>query len=233
MPRNRNSDLADFHTWLIAHEISELSAMSYTSLVRRVIAESSITAESLTLYEQTLNAKTAAQMRSAWRWFVEYAVSKDIHLPNPFGARRRAAPASLDSLQKLANQGYTPGKPMPGSALGAAAVDYTVPPVSAQIPENVLEPLREWATFCKLGADVLVKMKWEWTRFVKETGNWVTAHPAIKYSWVVIPPELLDTLGEWGYGEQRPEEGPLIPKSHRSTEPFPKLALRLLIGDGT
>jgi len=231
MSRHRSNDLTDFQTWLGHQGLGELSAQNYTSLVRRVIAETDVKAESLLLYERTLNANTAAQMRASWRWFTEYALTKDLHLPNPFGPRRRAAPRSLDALQRLAAYGFTPGSAPPGSALGSVSIDHPAPPVPQPVglPENVLRVVKKWANAYKLGAEVLVQMRWNWTRFEEDTGNWVTAHPTMKYTWVVMPPAVLDALGEWGYETPRPTEGPLIPKSPGSSEPFPKIALRLLI----
>lgn len=244
MGRPRKDDLTEFQNWLVSEcHINDLTAYGYVSLVRGALDNNAITQDQLLVYTSSVSTKTASMFRTAWRWFVEYAVTKQIALPNPFGPRRRSVTQNTPGnyMQRLSDMGYAQG-----SVLGAVAVSSVGPtqpavvgqtavmtPLQSTIPAHVLEPLRKWAHHGQLGADVLIKLKWEWTRFVKETGNWVTAHPAVKYSWLVIPPSLLDTLGEWGYGEERPEEGPLIPKSHRSTEPFPKLALHLLIGDGT
>jgi hypothetical protein len=228
MGRPRNNDLADFENWMILNGIAnELSTSSYASLIRKILELDTLDLDSLQAHVNAQNPRTAVMVRSAWRRFVQYARTKNVHLPNPFGegnAPKFQKPTWQEKTAQFAGNAEMAAAPV------AQTVQTVQTPVSP-IPPHIVEALRNWCLKNPGVAEVLHRLKWEWTRRVAPARDYpITAHPGMRETWIPMTHELLDVLGEWAYGDKDPEEGYLIPKESGSVEPFPAPLLRRLIG---
>ncbi len=228
MGRPRNTELVDFENWLIVNGLAtEITASNYACMVRKFLALDTLDAATVDAHVQGLQARTAVAARTSWRRFVQYARTKNVHLPNPFGE------GNTPKWQQSTWQAKT--AQFAGNAeMAAAPVAQTVQTVQtpvSPIPPHIVEALRNWCLKNPGVAEVLHRLKWEWTRRVAPARDYpITAHPGMRETWIPMTHELLDMLGEWAYGDKDPEEGYLIPKESGSVEPFPAPLLRRLIG---